>query len=136
MSDALPSLQYTLELPTRKVFVIISTKDDVPWALFIVSKDLSDTLLDVVLARFVSYMLQHGTPVKDVCTELSSITDPQGGYVYKAQWFSSWPAHLAQLLNGNKRIPVERICPMCNTTMKSDSGCFTCVNCDYSKCGD
>lgn len=109
----------------RGKYNLILNDNEEPWIINdIVS--MFDSKEHSTLTRIISMSLRHGTPLKYVCEQLLKTGD--FGAINKA---------IARVLKNyiiDSEISSE-ICPKCNINLTYISGCLTCKNCGYSKCG-
>jgi len=133
-----------------------------PFEIFINSKNTEHFAWMVALTRMVSAVFRRGGDVSFVAEELRAVFDPNGGAWVKGKYYPSMIASIGdviqqhlQVLSGanpdtlvtndavesisiqdNKHPSPPSQCPTCSEfAMIVQSGCPTCTNCGYSKCG-
>lgn len=154
---------YKLKSPvvSNAIYVTISyiQKNDknMPFEIFINSKDLSKASEYAVLTRLISAIFRSVQNPEFIIEELRGIYDPSGGYFKEGKYMHSFYAEIAEIieqsLNGNGLVSTGKsiqsnlqvsvvntnlkLCPKCNQmTLKRENGCDSCVNpeCLYSRC--
>lgn len=136
-----------------------------PYEIFINSKNMEAFQWIVALTRLCSAVFRKGGDVTFLAEELKSIFDPRGGYIAPGgRYVPSLVAEIgivieqhlislglikheamseeAKAMIAQKRIDVGDAiknaaqCPKCNAVAYViQSGCGTCLECAYSKCG-
>jgi len=122
-----------------------------PFEIFINSKNMQDFQWIVAMTRILSAMFRKGGDIIFLIDELRSIFDPKGGYFKNKKYYSSLISEIGDVIEKhlisikiidkkensfNKNIKNTTFCPKCQQkSLIHDSGCKTCINCDYSECG-
>lgn len=135
-----------------------------PFEIFINSKNVEHHQWTAALTRMVSAVFQRGGDVRFVAEELKQIHDPKGGQWVDGKYCPSLVALIGQKLSEHldnigyqstpesvpPTMPVEEVtqpeqspgqsvpdqCPSCKGyNLITLSGCPTCQDCGYSKCG-
>jgi ribonucleoside-diphosphate reductase alpha chain len=132
-----------------------------PFEIFINSKNVEHHQWTAALTRMISAVFQRGGDVRFVAEELKQIHDPKGGQWIEGRYCPSLVALVGQKLSehldtiGYQSTPetvplapeeetptqqpdqsVPDQCPSCKGfNLITASGCPTCQDCGYSKCG-
>ena len=135
-----------------------------PFEIFIQSKNTEHSAWTAALTRMVSAVFQRGGDVRFVAEELKQIHDPKGGKWIQGHYCPSLVALIGQKLDEHLDVigyqstpeitpppvegevetypeqsldqPVPDQCPSCKGyNVLRVSGCPTCQDCGYSKCG-
>lgn len=133
-----------------------------PFEVFINSKSMDHFAWTVALTRMISAVFRRPHDSSFVVQELKAVFDPRGGAWVKGKFIPSilaaigWaiedhmiaigyipasagsaePPSLAITPVGSPASFVGSLCPSCaSANVKHESGCFTCLDCNYSKCG-
>lgn len=128
-----------------------------PIEIFINSKDLTKNAEYVMLTRLISAIFRKSANPVFILEELSSIHDPNGGYLKNGKYIHSFYSEIAEVMKRffkeigcleqkeeNKFSPEEKdkilppetsinseyqICPDCNQrSVRLENGCLTCVD--------
>jgi ribonucleoside-diphosphate reductase alpha chain len=132
-----------------------------PFEIFINSKNVEHHQWTAALTRMISAVFQRGGDVRFVAEELKQIHDPKGGQWIEGRYCPSLVALVGQKLSEHLDMiryqstpesvplaPEEEVqtqqpdqsvpdqCPSCKGfNLITASGCPTCQDCGYSKCG-
>jgi ribonucleoside-diphosphate reductase alpha chain len=127
-----------------------------PFEMFINSKNMDHFAWSVSLTRMMSAVFRKGGDVAFIVDELRCVHDPKGGFWSKGRYVPSLPAAIGDVLAqhliglGLYQAPQKAAefhqtvehkapgstCPQCgNASLRMESGCESCSECDYSKCG-
>lgn len=101
------------------------------------------------LARMISLSLRSGVELKQVIRQLKGIRCPHPMW-QDGKLIQSCPDAIAQVLErylaekegkvieartDNSSEPLSGTCPDCGGSLKHESGCETCIECGFSRCG-
>jgi len=153
---------YKLKWENANIYVTINDYTDdrgriIPFEIFINSKEMAHFQWTVALTRMMSAVFRRGGDISFVIDELKGVFDPNGGAFVGGKYIPSFIALLGQVLQthlGNigylevslesvKEIPATPApvkkpiqCTQCKGfNVNISSGCPTCGDCGYSKCG-
>ena len=118
-----------------------------PFEVFFSTKDVAGGHWLQTLALMISAVFRQSRDASFVWRELMEIHDPRGGFWEAQQYVPSIEAAIGRRLRdhmaGHGETPTEadevavaaRHCPKCQTgRLRSESGCWSCDSCDYTKC--
>lgn len=119
-----------------------------PFELFINSKSPEHYPWIVALTRMISAVFRRDRDSSFVVEELKAVFDPKGGAWVEGHYVPSLLAAVGGVIESHMRAigyldaPVDvaatspTSCPNCGSSrVKIESGCVTCLDCGYSKCG-
>jgi ribonucleoside-diphosphate reductase alpha chain len=154
---ALPGFTYKLKWPESDHAIYITINDIVidgrrrPFEIFINSKNMEHYAWTVALTRMISAVFRRGGDVSFVVEELKAVFDPRGGQWMAGRYVPSLLAAIGDVIERHMidsgflvsaspaaRLPGRELkyCPKCNQpTLIHAEGCYSCLSCDYSKCG-
>jgi ribonucleoside-diphosphate reductase alpha chain len=78
------------------------------------------------LARVISMLLRHFTPIPEILNEIEKLNPPLGSFIFHIKHA------LAEFVDNQM---TYESCPDCGEPMFYEGGCKICRNCGYSKCG-
>lgn len=141
---------------------ITVNRKQLPFEIFINSKNMENFAWIVALTRVLSAIFRHGGDPSFLVSELRSVIDPRGGYFRPGgKYMPSLVAEIGDCINKHlvkiglikvaeitqelvaKRKEVEQKgvtgrtqCPKCSQfSVARMDGCETCLECSWSKCG-
>jgi ribonucleoside-diphosphate reductase alpha chain len=132
-------------------------EDETPFEVFLNSKDQSNMEWMTVSTLLLSWLLRAGIPMETLGKELKQVHSLEGGWV-NGEYFPSLVSYLGEVLmhlDKQASIIVPKVatstvatpavqpkgrpshqCHHCNSyNVRNESGCFTCNDCGWSKCG-
>ncbi len=124
----------------------------VPFEIFINSKNMENFAWIVALTRVISAVFRHGGDLAFLVEELRSVFDPRGGYYKRGgKYMPSLVAEIGECIENHlikigaaqpretppaKGVAGNAYCPKCSQlSLVRLDGCDTCLECGYSKCG-
>ena len=153
----LPGFTYKLKWPDSDHAIYITINDIVidgrrrPFEIFINSKNMEHYAWTVALTRMISAVFRRGGDVSFVVEELKAVFDPRGGQWMAGRYVPSLLAAIGDVIERHMidsgflvsdspaaQTPGRELkyCPKCDQpTLIHAEGCYSCLSCDYSKCG-
>jgi ribonucleoside-diphosphate reductase alpha chain len=90
--------------------------------------------------RIISTAIRAGVSPKEIANMSLGLICPKPCW-YEGKQILSCPDAIGRLIVEHLDLEVEReeigqgeVCPECGKKMQSDSGCWRCLDCGYSKC--
>jgi hypothetical protein len=129
-----------------------------PFEIFFNSKNVEHYQWMVALTRIMSGVFRKGGDCTFLVEELKSVFDPRGGYFKGRKFVPSMLFEIGEIVERHliglgmmttpeppkqfstaseeNKLQTATLCHEClyNTLVRSE-GCWTCLNCGYSKCG-
>lgn len=110
-----------------------------PFEMFLNSKNQEHVQWIRALSLVISAVFRKGGEINFLIDELCAVSDPQGGYFKNQKFMPSLVAEIGDVLRKHLQIETKTKharCSKCGmNTVIIQSGCETCTNCGYSKCG-
>jgi ribonucleoside-diphosphate reductase alpha chain len=133
-------------------YITINNLDNVPFEVFVNSKNTSNFQFISALTRMISAIFRKGGDISFVVEELTVITAPNSGYwgkdksTGKGKYYNSLVHEIGDIINfhlASLNVVVSVNVPdklLTCSECKEDSlvimdGCLTCTSCGFSKCG-
>jgi ribonucleoside-diphosphate reductase alpha chain len=153
--ETLTGTTYKLKWPSdaHAYYVTINDNPDgKPFEIFIQTKNTEHHAWTVALTRMISAVFRRGGDVSFVAEELKEVFDPRGGEwlnkkvvpsvlaaiggIIERHMHRSEPDSKEPVAYDPHKQPRSPACPECGSTnTQSGTGCMTCMDCGYSKCG-
>ena len=156
--DVLVGKTYQIKWPTYKAAIYLTINagvDDLPYELFLSSKDASASEWTTALSLMITAIFKKGGDVSFVANELKQIQSLRNGAWIDGHFYGSLPARIGSIIERHMLGDVDSddaafpsgkmlelgdqftggVCPDCAApAVIMEMGCEKCLNCGWNKC--